>query len=46
MASMFRVNKGSETGILATMNSFLRRNDGDMDPTEAAANHEFLTTLR
>ena len=46
MASMFRLNKGSETGILATMNSFLRKNHGDMDPTETAANHESLTTLR
>lgn len=33
IASMLRLDKGTETGILATMHSFLRRNHGDMDPS-------------
>ena len=31
MATILRVDKGSETGIMATMHAFLRRNHGDMD---------------
>ena len=32
MAAMLRVDKGTETGVMATMHSFLRRHHGDMDP--------------
>ena len=32
MASMLRVNKGTETGIMTTIHSFLRQSHGDMDP--------------
>ena len=33
VASMMRLDKGTETGIMATMHAFLRRNHGHMDPT-------------
>lgn len=29
-----RMDKGTETGVLATMHSFLRRHHGDIDPCE------------
>ena len=32
--AMLRVDKGTETGVMATMHSFLRRHHGDMDPHE------------
>ena len=31
MPSFIRVDKGTETGVMATMHAFLRRNHGDMD---------------
>ena len=31
ISQMIRLDKGTETGVLATMHAFLRRNDGDMD---------------
>ena len=31
---MLRVDKGSETGIMATMHAFLWRRHGDMDPSD------------
>lgn len=31
---MLRVDRGSETGIMATMHAFLRRRHGDMDPSD------------
>ena len=31
---MLRVDKGAETGVMATTHAFLRRNHGDMDPHE------------
>ena len=34
MAAMLRVDKGTETGVMATIHSFLRRHHGDMDPHE------------
>ena len=34
MAAMLRVDKGTETGVIATMHSFLRCHHGDMDPHE------------
>ena len=32
MASYLRMDRGTETGILATMHAFLRRHHGDVDP--------------
>ena len=32
--AMLRVDRGSETGIMATMHAFLRRHHGDMDPSD------------
>jgi hypothetical protein len=34
MSAMLRVDKGTETGVMATTHAFLRRNHGDMDPHE------------
>jgi hypothetical protein len=34
MPSILRLDKGTETGIMATMHSFLRRNHGDMDASD------------
>ena len=34
MPAMLRVDKGTETGSMATMHAFLRRNHDDMDPHE------------
>ena len=34
MAAMLRVDRGTETGVMATMHSFLRRHHGHMDPTD------------
>ena len=34
MASYLRMDRGTETGILATMHAFLRRHHGDVDPLE------------
>jgi hypothetical protein len=34
ISTILRVDKGSETGVMATMHSFLRRYHGDMDPHE------------
>lgn len=34
MASILRVDKGTETGVLATMHAYLRQQHGDMDPEE------------
>ena len=31
---MLRVDKGTETGTMATMHAFLRRHHNDMDPNE------------
>ena len=31
MASYLRMDKGTETGIMATMHAFLRNNHGDME---------------
>jgi hypothetical protein len=31
---MLRVDKGTETGVMATTHAFLRINHGDMDPHE------------
>ena len=35
MAAMLRIDRGTETGIMATMHSFLRRHHGDMDPSDS-----------
>ncbi|CAH3141824.1 unnamed protein product [Porites evermanni] len=32
--AMLRVDRGSETGIMATMHAFLRRHHGNMEPSE------------
>jgi len=32
--AMLRVDKDTETGIMATMHAFLRRHHGDMDPSD------------
>ena len=34
ISAILRVDKGTETGVMATMHSFLRRYHGDMDPHE------------
>ena len=34
MPSIMRLDKGTETGTMATMHAFLRRNHGDMDSSE------------
>ena len=34
IASRIRIDKGTETGKMATMHAFLRRNHGDMDPMD------------
>ena len=34
MARHLRMDKGTETGVLATMHAFLRRHHGDMDPVD------------
>eukprot|EP00794_Sanderia_malayensis_P002289 gene2289-2634_t len=34
ISSMIRIDKGTETGIMATMHAFLRRDDNDMDPLD------------
>ena len=34
ISSYIRMDKGTETGILATLHSFLRRHHGDIDPCE------------
>ena len=34
MAAMLRLDRGTETGVMATMHSFLRRHHGDMDPSD------------
>jgi hypothetical protein len=34
ISSYIRMDKGTETGVLATMHSFLRRHHGDIDPCE------------
>ena len=34
IASKLRLDKGTETGVLATMHAYLRREHGDMDPVE------------
>lgn len=34
MAATLRVDRGTETGVMATMHSFLRRHPGDMDPSD------------
>ena len=34
ISAMLRVDKGTETGTMATMHAFLRRHHGDMDPDE------------
>ena len=31
---MIRIDKGTETGIMATIHAYLRRNDNDMDPLD------------
>ena len=31
IANMIRLDKGTETGVMATMHAFLRRNHGDCD---------------
>ena len=28
------MDRGTETGVMATMHAFLRQHDGDIDPTE------------
>ena len=35
MAAMLRVDRGTETGVMATLHSFLRRHHGDMDPSDS-----------
>ena len=34
IASMIRVDKGTETGVIATMHAYLRQNHGDMDAAD------------
>ncbi|PFX28794.1 hypothetical protein AWC38_SpisGene6501 [Stylophora pistillata] len=34
MPSIIRVDRGSETGIMATKQAFLRQNHGDIEPTD------------
>lgn len=34
IASRLRLDKGTETGVMATMHAFLRQHHGDMDPME------------
>ena len=34
LPSILRVDRGTETGVMATMHAYLRRNHGDMDPTD------------
>ena len=34
MPSILRLNKGTKTGVMATMHAFLHRNHNDMDPTQ------------
>lgn len=34
ISSMIRIDKGSETGIMATMHAYLRENHGDMEPMD------------
>ena len=35
MAAMLRVDRGTETGVMATLHSFLRRHHGDLDPSDS-----------
>lgn len=34
VASRIRLDKGTETGVMATMHAFVRQQHGDMDPLE------------
>lgn len=34
MPSFLRLDKGTETGVMAAMHAFLRRNHGDIDPCD------------
>ena len=34
IAAKLRLDRGSETGVMATMHAFLRQHHGDMDPLE------------
>ena len=34
IASRIRLDKGTETGVMATMHAFVRQQHGDMDPLE------------
>ena len=34
MPSIIRVDRGSETGIMTTMQAFLRQNHGNIEPTD------------
>jgi hypothetical protein len=34
MPSILRLDKGTETGVMATMHAFLRQSNGDMDPSD------------
>ena len=35
---MLRVDKGTETGTMATIHAFLRRHHDDMDPSDTVIN--------
>ena len=37
IASHIKINRGSETGIMATMHSYLRQSNGDMNPFDAVS---------
>ena len=37
IASKLRLDKGSETGVMATMHAFLRQHHGDMDPLDTVS---------
>ena len=51
IASKIRIDKGTETGKMATLHAFLRRHHGDMDPLDtviygpSTANQVFITHL-
>ena len=34
LPSILRIDRGTETGVMATMHAYLRRNHGVMDPTD------------
>ena len=36
IASMLRMDKGTETGVIATMHAFLRQTHDDLDPMDTA----------